>query len=163
MSKIIKGYTSMRFIGIVKDEYRAMIAKVVLMKDWSIAEAEFIQSFIETETVWDLNKVPFSELSRPKLWLSSQEKIKNEFNEDTGEWKFTYSSNQVKENYFFFNTILPEIIETVEHCEVHRDEVYIFGRNYDDCELIDKGIVTYEFKQSRWMAVNHRWLAPEER
>lgn len=131
-------YTSIKFEGIVKEEYREEIERLLsLKKDDSIYnywEFSNIDMFKEFSKVNRSHFIPDGwSASIPEEW----DQDKNKYEVDTGYWNFVCSSKSYNGTYKAFFKLIPKFIKELIYLEGYNEEDS-FSCKY---ELIDNKIV----------------------
>lgn len=113
-------YSSIRFKGIVKKEYRSTFKDIALNGKWEIYAFQPFLNYIENDRY---SRIPCGFIGCvPKSWEdeygNATDGFETQWNEDTGYWAFQCSLNKGDDVIDDFIDILPELMETIEHCEV---------------------------------------------
>lgn len=115
-------YTGLRVKCLVKEEYRHMVNKVSQGQEWDnfSDRFSFLKKYVEQERA---EFIPNGTLCyMPDEWHEESE-FDDEFNKNTGVWKFQCSlKNYNMEIEQFLNDVLPNIIESAEHIEYFYEE-----------------------------------------
>jgi hypothetical protein len=119
-------YTGLRFKGIVKPEYRGMIADISDHGEWEeyMDEYPWLRTFAEKDRSIMIPRGALSYM--PDSWEDnsiSTAGFHRQFNQETGYWAFQCSlKNYDSEIQEFIETVVPIIMEETQHIEVLYEE-----------------------------------------
>lgn len=151
-------YTGLRFKGIIKLECRKDIDAVINSDiHWKQCENSVLKSFGYMERA---SMIPFGALAyMPDSWETMKEGGTDwrdmiatdgfdlSFNKDTGRLTFQCSlKNYNDEIDIFISNVIPEICESVEHCEEYYEEDDVSDLYYlEDGEMVRYEGIRYRF------------------
>jgi hypothetical protein len=106
-------YTGIRFRGVVKECYRKEFKPIALDGEWISSKVDFMQALgIDHRGKF----IPIGKLhGTPKFWYRNFE---NHYDVKTGEWVFACSVDNCNGTIENFLSIVPKMIESVQHLEV---------------------------------------------
>lgn len=136
-------YTSLRFKGVVKENFRNGFEKIAMRGEWNESADNILKKFGEEDPRAEF--IPCGALnSAPDEWVKgpydeygngmATDGFERSYNEKTGKWAFQCSVIDYNCTIQSFFDLVPYFMESVEIAEVFYEE-WTYSKSY---ELVDK-------------------------